>query len=141
MHLARQVRETIPHSLIYCTTAKSCAHACSRDGRLAILRVHAKKLVLESNVKLDIIASMSNNLSGADLATLTNEAAIRAVRRGAEAVSQRDFYDAFQSFVTSRGIQFGNTNLGGVADLIEKLIGRGSSGDDFVNGKPAYLGN
>lgn len=95
--------------------------------------------MLESNVKLDVIASMSNGFSGADLATLTNEAAIRAVRRGAASVSQNDFYEAFQSFAVSRGIQLGNANLGGVAADLMKFLGRGSS-EDF-NGKPAYLGN
>jgi cell division protease FtsH len=63
-------------------------------GREGILRVHAKKLPLEGDVNLEIIAKGTPGMSGADLANICNEAALLAARRGADRVSGEDFEQA-----------------------------------------------
>ena len=61
------------------------------NGREAILRVHAAKVKLDGGVQLLPIARATNGASGADLANIINEAALRAVRQGKNAVlSERD---------------------------------------------------
>lgn len=55
-------------------------------GRLAILRVHTRKLQLGADVDLALIAASTPSYSGAELAALANEAAIRAVRRSTKQV-------------------------------------------------------
>jgi cell division protease FtsH len=63
-------------------------------GREAILKVHAGKLRLGSDVGLKTVASRTPGMVGADLANIVNEAALRAARRGAEQVEMRDFEEA-----------------------------------------------
>jgi cell division protease FtsH len=63
-------------------------------GREQILKVHARKLPLEEDVHLEVIARGTPGLSGADLANICNEAALLAARRGAERVSMTDFEEA-----------------------------------------------
>ncbi len=63
-------------------------------GREQILRVHARKLPLEEDVVLEIIARGTPGLSGADLANICNEGALLAARRGAERVSMADLEQA-----------------------------------------------
>jgi cell division protease FtsH len=70
------------------------------EDRIEILQVHAKKIVLEKNVKLDQIAALTAGLVGADLANLVNEAALLAARRHADAVSDHDFQEALERVVT-----------------------------------------
>jgi cell division protease FtsH len=64
------------------------------DARLAILRVHTRQKPLGPDVSLEHLARATTGFSGADLANLCNEAALLAVRRGADALSQRDFSTA-----------------------------------------------
>jgi cell division protease FtsH len=61
------------------------------DARMAILRVHTRQKPLGPDVSLSELARATPGFSGADLANLCNEAALIAVRRGADALSQRDF--------------------------------------------------
>ena len=63
-------------------------------GREQILKVHARKLPLEEDVALEVIARGTPGLSGADLANICNEAALLAARRGADRVSMSDFEQA-----------------------------------------------
>ncbi len=63
-------------------------------GREGILRVHAKKLPLEEDVELSLIARGTPGLSGADLSNVCNEAALFAARRGVERVAMEDFEQA-----------------------------------------------
>ena len=63
-------------------------------GREGILRVHAKKLPLEEDVELSLIARGTPGLSGADLSNICNEAALFAARRGVEGVAMEDFEQA-----------------------------------------------
>ncbi|MBM4362665.1 MAG: ATP-dependent zinc metalloprotease FtsH [Deltaproteobacteria bacterium] len=63
-------------------------------GRRAILEVHTRKVRLESDVDLSLVARRVPGMVGADLASLVNEAALAAVRRGSEGVSRADFDEA-----------------------------------------------
>ena len=68
-------------------------------GRLAILRVHTRKIVLDPATDLEKIAELTTGFSGADLANLCNEAAIQAVRAGHRAVTLEDFTTAIERIV------------------------------------------
>jgi cell division protease FtsH len=66
----------------------------TQTERHAILEVHCKDKRIGSDVNLEVIARGTPGMSGADLANLVNEAALFAVRRGADKVGARDFEDA-----------------------------------------------
>jgi len=63
-------------------------------GREAILKVHARKLMLGPDVDLKVIASRTPGMVGADLANIVNEAALRAARRGGDSIAMQDFEGA-----------------------------------------------
>jgi len=63
-------------------------------GREAILKVHAAKVKLGSDVRLEVIAARTPGMVGADLANIVNEAALLAARRGSDAVNMRDLEEA-----------------------------------------------
>jgi len=87
-------------------------------GRLAILRVHTRKLRFADDVRLPQVAATTPLYSGAELAALANEAAIRSVRREADVVNMADFREAVQAFSSSR------RRVGG-DNLISKLLSQG----------------
>jgi cell division protease FtsH len=70
-----------------------------KAGRVQILRVHLRKVQLASNVDAEEIAALTPGFSGADLATLVNEAALLATRRGAAATDRTDFTGAIERIV------------------------------------------
>jgi cell division protease FtsH len=70
-----------------------------RSGRAQILRVHARKIVLAVGLELDQVAGLTPGFTGADLATLVNEAALVATRRGADSVALDDFTAAVERVV------------------------------------------
>jgi cell division protease FtsH len=70
-----------------------------RQGRVAILNVHLRKVSLHSDVDADKIAALTPGFAGADLANLVNEAALLATRRGAESVAMQDFTAAVERIV------------------------------------------
>ncbi|HEX7689858.1 MAG TPA: ATP-dependent zinc metalloprotease FtsH [Burkholderiaceae bacterium] len=70
-----------------------------RAGRLAILRVHVRKIRISPELALDDIAGLTVGFSGADLANLVNEAALVATRRKGELVAQDDFTQALERIV------------------------------------------
>jgi cell division protease FtsH len=70
-----------------------------RRGRVAILKVHAKRIQATADLDLERIAGITTGFSGADLANLVNEAAILATRRGADKVSMDDFTAAVERIV------------------------------------------
>lgn len=70
-----------------------------RQGRLAILKVHAKKIRLAPGIDLDQVAGITVGFAGADLANVVNEAALVATRRQAEAVTLADFTQAIERIV------------------------------------------
>ena len=65
-------------------------------GREAILKVHGKKVKLADNVDFSQIARMAAGASGAELANIVNEAALRAVRDGRPCVSQSDLEESIE---------------------------------------------
>ena len=67
-----------------------------RKGREAILKVHGKKVKLADNVDFSQIARMAAGASGAELANIVNEAALRAVRDGRPCVSQSDLEESIE---------------------------------------------
>ena len=69
------------------------------QGRKAILLVHAKDVKLEGNIDWDIIARATAGASGAELANIINEAALTAVRRGRNAVRQKDLEDSVETVI------------------------------------------
>lgn len=66
-------------------------------GREAILRVHAKKVHMGSDVDLMKIAKAAAGASGADLANMINEGALKAVREGREFVTQEDLEESIET--------------------------------------------
>jgi cell division protease FtsH len=70
-----------------------------KSGRLAILKVHARKITLGREVDLDKVAALTPGFTGADIANLVNEAAIAATRRNASEVSFEDFTVAIERMV------------------------------------------
>lgn len=65
-------------------------------GREAILRVHAKKVNLGEDIDFNVIARATSGASGADLANIINEAALRAVRMGRKAITQNDLEESVE---------------------------------------------
>ncbi len=65
-------------------------------GREAILRVHAKKIKVGDDVDFHTIARMASGTSGAELANIINEAALRAVRSGRTVVQQADLEESIE---------------------------------------------
>ena len=65
-------------------------------GRVAILKVHSKDVLMDDTVDLDAIALATGGAVGSDLANMINEAAILAVKRGRQAVTQKDLLDAVE---------------------------------------------
>jgi len=63
-------------------------------GREGIFRVHAKKIILDAEVDLSVLARGTPGLSGADIANLVNEAALLAARRNHNKVKKIDFEEA-----------------------------------------------
>ena len=68
-------------------------------GRLAILRVHAKQVILGPDADLEIIAAMTPGFSGADLANIINEATLLTVRRNKEQVGHSELQEAVERVV------------------------------------------
>jgi cell division protease FtsH len=65
-------------------------------GRIAILKVHAKKVLLDDTVDFNEIALATSGVVGSDLANMVNEAAILAVKHGRKAVSQKDLFESVE---------------------------------------------
>ncbi len=70
-----------------------------RKGRRDILSLHVKSVTLANDVDLEKIAAMTPGMAGADLANVINEAALLAVRREREAVTQHDLEEAVERVV------------------------------------------
>ena len=68
-------------------------------GREEILKVHAKKIKLAENVDFSTVARMASGASGAELANIVNEAALRAVRDGRRLVTQADLEESIETVI------------------------------------------
>ncbi|WJW76356.1 ATP-dependent zinc metalloprotease FtsH [Thiohalobacter sp. IOR34] len=69
------------------------------EGRVAILRIHTRKMKLADDVDLRIVAQRTPGFVGADLANIANEAAIRAVRENHQAITMADFEAAIDRVI------------------------------------------
>ena len=87
------------------------------DGRLKTLKVHTKKIRLAEDVDLKRIAQATAGAVGADLANLVNEAALRAVRMGRQAVNQEDLMVSFETVIA--GTEKKNTVL---TDMEKRIV-------------------
>ena len=87
------------------------------QGRLDTLKVHTKKIRLSEDVDLQKIAHATAGAVGADLANLVNEAALRAVRKGRQAVNQEDLLVSFETVIA--GTEKKNTVL---TDMEKRMV-------------------
>ena len=87
------------------------------QGRLDTLKVHTRKIRLSEDVDLRKIAQATAGAVGADLANLVNEAALRAVRKGRQAVNQEDLLVSFETVIA--GTEKKNTVL---TDMEKRLV-------------------
>ncbi len=71
-------------------------------GRVEILKVHAKDVLMDETVDLDAIALATSGAVGSDLANMINEAAINAVKEHREFVSQKDLFDAVEQVLVGK---------------------------------------
>ena len=67
------------------------------EGRAAVLRVHAKKVMMDENVDFGVIARATSGASGAELANMVNEAALLAVKQNRRIVRQGDLMEAVET--------------------------------------------
>ncbi len=86
------------------------------NGRYQTLRVHTRNIKLAEDVDLHKIAAATAGAVGADLANLVNEAALRAVRQGRQAVNQQDLLTSFEVVIA------GTEKKGTVLTDMEKRI-------------------
>ena len=68
-------------------------------GREAILKIHAKKIKTTGDIDYSVIARMASGASGAELANIVNEAALRAVRDNRKAATQEDFEASIETVI------------------------------------------
>ncbi len=71
-------------------------------GRVDILKVHAKGVMMDETVDLEAIALATSGAVGSDLANMINEAAINAVKEHRELVSQKDLYEAVEQVLVGK---------------------------------------
>ena len=99
-------------------------------GREAILRVHAKKIKTAEDVNFHTIARMASGASGAELANIINEAALRAVRNGRVVVNEADLEESIE--VVIAGYQKKNAVL---SDQEKKVVAYHEIGHALVAAK------
>ena len=99
-------------------------------GREEILKVHAKKVRLAENVDFNTVARMASGASGAELANIVNEAALRAVRDGRKFVTQADLEESIE--VVIAGYQKKNAIL---TDAEKRIVAYHEIGHALVAAK------
>ena len=100
------------------------------QGRKAILLVHAKNVKIGDNINWDVIARATAGASGAELANIINEAALRAVREGRKAVAQADLEESVETVIA--GAQRKNAVI---SDGEKKLVAYHEIGHALVAAK------
>ena len=98
------------------------------QGRLETLKVHTRKIRLSEDVDLNKIAHQTAGAVGADLANLVNEAALRAVRQGRQAVNQEDLLVSYE--VVIAGTEKKNSVL---SELEKRLVSYHEVGHALVS--------
>ena len=102
------------------------------QGREEILKVHARKIKLDGQIDFEKIARMASGASGAELANIVNEAALRAVRDGRRQVTQADLEESIE--VVIAGYQKKNAIL---TDAEKKIVSYHEVGHALVAAKQA----
>lgn len=102
-------------------------------GREEILRVHAKKVKVSQNIDFGKIARMASGASGAELANIVNEAALRAVRNGRKTVTQEDLEESIE--VVIAGYQKKNAIL---TDKEKMIVSYHEIGHALVSAKQSH---
>ncbi len=102
-------------------------------GREAILKVHAKKIKVTDDVDFHTIARMASGASGAELANIINEAALRAVRDGRTVVNQSDLEESIE--VVIAGYQKKNAVL---SDKEKMIVAYHEIGHALVAAKQSH---
>ena len=102
-------------------------------GREAILKVHARKIKPAEDVDFHTIARMASGASGAELANIINEAALRAVRNGRTIVTQADLEESIE--VVIAGYQKKNAVL---SDQEKKVVAYHEIGHALVAAMPTH---
>ena len=100
------------------------------QGRKAILLVHAKNVKIGDNINWDVIARATAGASGAELANIINEAALRAVREGRKAVAEADLEESVETVIA--GAQRKNAVI---SDGEKKLVAYHEIGHALVAAK------
>lgn len=98
-----------------------------KKGRLDILKVHIKRVILSPDLDLEKIAALTPGFTGADLANLVNEAALMATRRNGENVNMDDFNAAVERIMA--GLEKKNRILN---DLERKVVAYHEMGHALV---------
>ena len=98
------------------------------QGRLDTLKVHTRKIKLSEDVDLSKIAHQTAGAVGADLANLVNEAALRAVRMGRQAVNQEDLLVSYETVIA--GTEKKNTVL---SEMERRLVSYHEVGHALVS--------
>ncbi len=102
-------------------------------GREAVLRVHAKEIKISSTVDFNAIARATSGASGAELANIINEAALRAVRMGRDTVEQSDLEESVE--VVIAGYQRKNAVI---SEKEKKIVAYHEIGHALVAAKQSH---
>lgn len=86
------------------------------NGRIAILKVHARDVKMSGDIDFEVIARATSGASGAELANIINEAALRAVKLGRDTVIQEDLEESVETVIA------GYQRKGAVVSPEEKRI-------------------
>ena len=105
-----------------------------KEGRVSILKVHARSLKVAPDVDFDKIGKLTAGSCGADLSAIVNEAAISTARRQGDIITNADFDYAVKTFYSGRGIPLAGL---GEAIIPSWLRGVGSGGKDEGRAAPA----
>ncbi|KIP03899.1 hypothetical protein PHLGIDRAFT_110318 [Phlebiopsis gigantea 11061_1 CR5-6] len=81
------------------------------EGRAHILRIHARSMSVERDIRFDLIARLCPNTTGAELRSVATEAGMFAIRARRKVATERDFLDAVEK-VVRQGTKFSSTDLG-----------------------------
>ena len=76
------------------------------EGRKEILKIHTEKMALDEEADLDVLSSLTDGLSGADLKAVCTEAGMFAIREKRDKVTVADFMDAVDKVVDSNQDNF-----------------------------------
>ena len=80
------------------------------EGRAHILRIHARSMSVERNIRFDLIARLCPNTTGAELRSVATEAGMFAIRANRKVATEKDFLQAVDK-VVRQGSKFSSTSL------------------------------